>query len=272
MTGTSDNEARMGPMWLIDDAVAEALTQGDPVDERFAPIADAARHIAATADGPVPEPSAELRALLGRDGPCTLVGGAAPSAPAAGRPGERRHLGRARKVAVAVSLAAGGVVGLTGAAAAGVLPSPLRTAIDTVSPLDLPEPAGAESDRPEPGPTSTSGSTQPGGNSSSTTRRSEDVPTTGPSGGDGRPSPPASGLDRAGETPAAPNLPTSVPVGPPASTPATTHPTSSTTPAATTPASTTPGATAPGATAPGATATARATTTTSPHNPSATAR
>lgn len=124
-------------------------------------------------------------------------------------------LGLAAKVGLGLGVAAASV---TGAGAAGVLPDPAQevvaTVVDTVTPFQIPEPSSSRPtvDRPRGGTVGKVGgpSTVPGGGNGIT----GDV--EGPSGagggvGVGPSADDSTGLGRANETPAAGNVPTSLP-------------------------------------------------------------
>ena len=233
---SGDGDAEMAAM-ALDDETIEAIVRGEPVEGRVAAaLATVARGIEAAGDGPLPAPSAELRLLLAVGPP----GAAAPAdgppvdttsievAAVAGVAPDATVVDLAARLAVAAGVAAVGTVALTGAGAAGVLPTPVRSVVDFVSPVDLPAPADeapTDADDPPVAPAADGATTSPAG--------SPTVPLGGAApGGDPSPAPSAGpspaadqGLARAGETPAAPHLPTttaapgtSVPGGSPSAT------------------------------------------------------
>jgi hypothetical protein len=228
----------MARLWLVDDETCEAITRGDEVDPRFAPLAATARHIEAVGDRPAPPASAELRALFagaGRSGPVAAAPIPLGRVRVTGRVAGR---GRAAKVALGASVAAAGVVGIAGAGAAGVLPEPMRDLVEFLSPIDPPEPSTPADERDDRETDGTN--TGPRGATSDGSPRTGDPAGGDPGGGSSTtaatpgPAPAAEdGLDRAAETPAAPRLPTTTttaggqdadvpdePAGPPDTTPA----------------------------------------------------
>jgi hypothetical protein len=320
VTAPGDGVGGMTPMGLIDDATIEAMVRGDDVPAPYTALATLVRQVQTTAERQVPSPSPALRELFvapdpadtaplapvgdatvvalplvdpghaNGDGPGTgstdaRAGGTTRPRHAApgGRHG-RRHRSLGGRVAVGAGVALAGIVTIAGAGAAGVLPGPVRTVVEFVSPVDPPSPhaeddpgttvpegdpargAGSE-DAPTGGdpavgsPTTTPGGVTPGG---VTPADPADPGAPGDGADPADPADPATpvvpgpatasddGIDRAGDTPAEPRLPTTTAPSPTTSTTTAVRPgASDDTPGGTAP--TTPGApavTAPGDTAP----------------------
>lgn len=156
MTPPDDYPSEM-PEPLVDDAAAEALFTGRwQGDGELAAVSGFLGALRATAQDPAPPPSPALAAVLAGGLPGGL---AAPPPPVA-----RRHRSpwprRLRAAALGLGMAA---TGLTGAAAAGVLPDALQRAVGSVvgavTPFSVPKPAGEDTrilHRPPVGTPSTS--------------------------------------------------------------------------------------------------------------------
>jgi hypothetical protein len=219
----------MSLTWLLDDETTEAIMRCDAVDPRLEHLAVFAKQVRELGDGPPPPASLELEALIasgGRPGNGTTGSRnmlADPTMPATGRV---VHLGFAAKLGLGTAVAA---VSMAGAAAAGVLPdaaqSAVRHAVEAVTPVEFTEPG-------EERPTNFGErvSNDATGASDGDHGVDGDVISDEAPGAVHRPTDPAgsadSGLDRAGDTPAASHLPEDVPVppadaadGPPDSTP-----------------------------------------------------
>lgn len=213
MSGSGDNESEMPPTGLLDEETIEAIVTGDEVDARFDQIVAFARQVRAVGDEPPPPVSPALEAVFaGRAVPRSRRGRlpgrlATAAAKVAG-------LGAVAKIGLGTSVAAASVVA---AGAGGVLPGPVnegvRGAIEAVTPVDFGDPGTSDepADRDDPGRFGDRVSSDATGESDGDPgvdggEVSEEAP-----GASHRPSgtgPPENrGLDRAGETPAAPNLP-----------------------------------------------------------------
>jgi hypothetical protein len=204
--------------WGLDDETIEALVRGDEVDPQFEPLALFARSVRALGDGPPPTPSPALRALIesgGRsDGLGTTTRVLAARATSRTR-GRRAGMGLAAKLGLGTAVAAGS---MAGAAAAGVLPdqaqNPVRAAIEAVTPVEFDAPADdgpANFGERVSNDATGQGDGDPGVDGDTISDEAPGAahrPTdTGPDRvGAGNP-----GLDRASETPAAPELPDDVP-------------------------------------------------------------
>lgn len=269
MSGPGDNETEMSPTWLLDDETIEAIVAGREVDARFDQIAAFARQVQALGDEPPPPASAALEAVFdGRRPRRGLVlhrGGLTTAA------AKVAGLAVVVKIGLGTSVAAAGVVA---AGAAGVLPDAaterVRGAIEKVTPVDFG--GSGASDDPATGDDPGNPDRFGDGVSRDATGESDGVPgvdggviSEEAPGATNRPADPGAardrGIDRAGETPAAPQLPgePGLSDGAPA------------TPGATAPGATAPGATAPGATAPGRTRDPTATPPSTGSSPAATA-
>ncbi|HET6950890.1 MAG TPA: hypothetical protein VFI47_10970 [Acidimicrobiales bacterium] len=223
----------MGTTGSIDDLDIEAIIRGEPVEPDHAPLAAFAQEVRALGDGPAPRASSELAALLDNGlGPRAALR-AVPTAdvaeraergvraaahrrpPASGRlavlTGKVAGLGVVAKIGLGATLAAAGVAG---AGAAGVLPpaanDAVRGAIEVVSPVEFNHPGTTENPatfghRVSPDATGAADG-QPGVDGPAT---AGDAPGTAPGQAPGQTG--ETGLDRAHETPAAGNVPDSVP-------------------------------------------------------------
>ena len=156
MTPRDDYPSEM-PEPVVDDAAAEALLTGRwQGDGELAAVSGFLGALRATAQDPAPPPSPALAAVL--------AGGLPDGVAAPPPPVTRRHRStwarRVRAAALGLGMAA---TGLTGAAAAGVLPDALQRAVgsvvETVTPFSVPKPAGDDTrilHRPPVGTPSTS--------------------------------------------------------------------------------------------------------------------
>jgi hypothetical protein len=216
----------------IHDDVIEAIVRGESVHDVHAPLMAFADQVRALGDEPVPVPSRELTAVLagravpvpGADPYLTVVSAAGPG----GRPGRKRMPGTETaaamttkvaglsllaKLGLGTSLAA---AGMTGAGAAGVLPTAandaVRGAIEIVTPVDF----GSSGDTPSYGSKVSADAT---GESDGEKGVDGQTIADGAPGAAHRPDSAAvdetpgqsgdAGLTRANETPAAPNAPDS---------------------------------------------------------------
>lgn len=146
-----------GPVDLVDDETIDAILEDEPVDPRVRHLAAFAEEARCLGDGPPPQPSAALAALIDRGGARgdrSLSTARTPPAtrqtPAARRRRPGRTLVAARvaglglvaKVALAASV---GTAGVAAAGATGVLPGPatrqVRQAIEVTTPFEFREPA-----------------------------------------------------------------------------------------------------------------------------------
>jgi|SRR5829696_447845 len=216
-----DDSREMASTWLIDDDTSEAITRGDDVDLGLASIAAVARRIEAEGDRPPPSPSPELQALfVARGHP--RPGAVRPHrrGRVAGRAGDVAGRSLVARAAIGASVAATVVAAVSGAAAAGVLPEPVREVVEFVSPVNPPSPPAG--DRHEDDGASTPatpggrGAATPGGAAADDSGSGTVTPAPAPAA--------TEGLDRAAETPASSHLPTTTsttaPPGPPSTTPA----------------------------------------------------
>ena len=206
MTGSGDYASGMSPTPLLDDETIEAIIAGEEVDARFDDLVAFARTVRAIGDQPPPRPSPALDACFASPfGPRRGRRVAAAAAKVAG-------LSVAAKVGLGTSLAAASVMA---AGAGGALPGPasdgVRAGIEAVTPLEFGDPAAP--DRP-------AGAEDPErfGTRVSSDATGESDGTPGVDGGEisdeapgaaNRPDEPGEdrGLDRAGQTPAAPYVP-----------------------------------------------------------------
>lgn len=243
MSTTDDHNGEMNVHGLLDDATAAAILAGRSVrDPALRPVAGLVAEMRSLAQEAAPAPSAQLAAILA-GGPVAAAREDSSAATAA-RPvsdvrGRRARLGRpgpsalsrlARNVAAAglaarIALGAGvAAAGMTGAAAAGVLPGPVQDAVagamETVTPFEFPRHAD---DRPEPSPGVIPGDSNlaPG--------TVPDEPSDGLPGSADPQVPSAPGMSPAGSAPSSP-APTAgtVPTTVPATTPTTGAPRSET--------------------------------------------
>ncbi|HZM31952.1 MAG TPA: hypothetical protein VFB77_15755 [Acidimicrobiales bacterium] len=110
----------------IHDEVIDAIVQGEPVPELFAPLVVFAQEVRLLEDAPAPSPSPELADLL------------ASRVRVAGLTGKVAGLGLVAKLGLGTSVA---VAGITAAGVAGVLPAAandvVRGAVEVVSPVDF---------------------------------------------------------------------------------------------------------------------------------------
>jgi hypothetical protein len=229
VTGFGDDGPDMSLTWLLDDETSEAIMRCDEVDDRLDRLAAFAKQVRDLGDGPLPPASPALQALIasgGRQGRSAtrrsrmLAGGTmTPASRVAG-------LGVAAKLGLGTAAA---VVGMAGAAAAGVLPdaaqNAVRHAVEAVTPVEFTEPADEH-------PTNFGErvSNDATGASDGDHGVDGDVISDEAPGAAHRPADPGvptnNGLDRAAETPAASHLPDDVPSpqangsgGPPAAPP-----------------------------------------------------
>ena len=230
MTTSGDHGPEMSLTWLLDDETSEAIVRCDAVDPGLEHLAVFAKQVRGLGDGPAPPVSQELQALI------TSGGGQGHGAV------ERNPMfadqtmtatNRAAGLGLAAKLglgAAAATLGMAGAAAAGVLPDQandaLRHAVEAVTPVEFTEPSDEHptnfGDRVSTDATG-AGDGQPGVDGDTI---SDEAPGAAHRPAD--PGTPAStGLDRAAQTPAAPQLPADVPAtqddetnGPPEGAPA----------------------------------------------------
>lgn len=232
MSPRGDDDAGMKATRHIHDDVIEAIVRGESVHDVHAPLMAFADQVRALGDEPVPVPSHDLAAVLaGRAVPgpdpdpyLSVVSAAGPG----GRSGRNRMpgietaaamttkvagLSLLAKLGLGTSLAAAGV---TGAGAAGVLPTAandaVRGAIEVVTPVDFETPdetpsygsrVSADATGESDGEKGVDGQTIADGAPGAAHRPdSAAVDETPGQSGD-------AGLTRANETPAAPNAPDS---------------------------------------------------------------
>jgi len=208
-----DHEDEMKASRLLHDDAIDAIVRGDEVHPAHRPLAAFAEQVRALGEGPVPQASPELAALLyGREavGDATAVAaGSDLDVPAARTGHGRRRLSPLAKVGLGTLAVAGAVA----AGAAGVLPAAandaVRGAIAAVSPVEF----GQHHDEPRSddnfGNRVSSDATgesdgQPGVDGQQT---SEEAPGATHRSGDTPGQSGVTGLDQANQTPAAPNAP-----------------------------------------------------------------
>ena len=214
MTTFGDHSREMSLTWLLDDETSEAIMRCDEVDPRLDHLAAFAKQVRDLGDGPSPPASPALRALIGSGGlpgrgPArrsrTLAKRTTPTT------GKIRSLGLAAKLGVGTAVAA---VGMAGAAAAGVLPDQasdaVRHAVEAVTPVEFIEPADEHPTNFGDGVSKDATGASDGQHGVDGDVISDEAP-----GAAHRPTDPgkpaATGLDRAGQTPAAPHLPADAP-------------------------------------------------------------
>lgn len=165
MTDPSDVPADMTGASSLDDRAADRLLRGRAVDGH--------PELASFVTGltglttPPPEPRGELVALLavGFDPTAAAAGSPVPAWPPARRRSWRRPTARVARLSVAAKVLLGSVValaGMTSAAGAGVLPTPVQNGfaevVRTMTPFELPTPepqapaggTGGDDDGPAP--------------------------------------------------------------------------------------------------------------------------
>ena len=230
MTTSGDHGPEMSLTWLLDDETSEAIMRCDEVAPGLEHLAVFAKHVRVLGDGPTPPASPALRALIasgGRQG-CGATGRNRMFADQTMAATSRvASLGFAGKLGLGTAAAA---LSMAGAAAAGVLPDQandaLRHAVEAVTPVEFTEPADEH-------PTNFGERVSKDATGASDGQRGVDGDTISDEapGAVHRPADPGEpankGLDRAGETPAAPHLAEERPApqsdgtnGPPAEQPA----------------------------------------------------
>jgi len=233
MSRSGDYDYDMADDVLADEAI-EAFFLGLPHPgwEQDEALASLASHVSAAVDAPSPSPDHALLQLF-----WSGEAAARPAAVAAAPSGEPLDVvasggtgvGRRRRLRVLASVATGmavAVLGVGAAGATGALPAPAQRVvarvIEAVSPFEVPEPSGSGSGRSAP--RGDGGGVDAGDAVTSTTTAETAPPIAVRPGGapGGVPSPApvpqlggGTGLDRAGQTPAAELIPPAVP-GPPA--------------------------------------------------------
>jgi hypothetical protein len=230
VTPVGDHGPEMSLTWLLDDETSEAIMRCDEVDPRLDHLAAFAKHVRDLGDTPSPPASPALRALIasgGRPGRGATRRSRMFAERTTSASGKMTSLGLAAKLGVGTAVAA---IGMAGAAAAGVLPDQandaVRHAVEAVTPVEFTEPADEH-------PTSFGERVSKDATGASDGQHGVDgdVISDEAPGAAHRPADPgapaATGLDRAGETPAAPHLPDDTlppqadePDGPPDTTPA----------------------------------------------------
>ena len=214
-----------------DDATVEAFLSGRAVRaDQVGPLACFAEDLRVALHGPMPAARSDLATLLSTgfspdNGDLAAMPGSAATGPArqaAGLPKWRKTRmlvsdllsNAAAKAALAVAVA---TAGLVGAGAAGALPASAQHAVasvvSTVTPLQLPDPNGQSTGTTDgdgqattPGPNA--GGAAKGLDRANQTPAAGQAPTSVPGANTGGA---AKGLDRANQTPAAGHAPTSVP-------------------------------------------------------------
>ena len=214
MTTSGDHGREMSLTWLLDDETSEAIMRCDAVDPRLEHLAVFAKQVRDLGDGPAPSVSQELQALIASGGGqrSGAVGRnrmfADQSMTATGRVAS---LGFAAKLGLGTAAAA---LSMAGAAAAGVLPDQandaVRHAVEAVTPVEFTEPGDEH-------PTNFGDRVSRDATGTSDGQRGVDGDTISDEapGAAHRPADPgqpaSTGLDRAAQTPAAPQLPADVP-------------------------------------------------------------
>jgi hypothetical protein len=210
VTRSGDHGREMSLTWLLDDETSEAILRGDEVDPHLERLALFANQVRGLDLAPAPPASPALQELIASGGG-RLCDATARSRTAAGQgmPPTRRvvRLGFAAKLGLGTAAAA---LGMAGAAAAGVLPdqanNALRHAVEAFTPVEFPEPTADHptnfGDRVSRDATGTSD----GENGVDGGTISDQAPGAAHSPADPADSG-STGLDRAGETPAAPHVP-----------------------------------------------------------------
>ena len=214
MTTSGDHGPEMSLTWLMDDETSEAILRGDEVDPHLERLALFANQVRGLGDAPPPPPSSALQELIASSGG-VLCGATGRSRTSAGQdmPATRGvvRLGFAAKLGLGSAVAA---LGMAGAAAAGVLPdqanNALRHAVEAVTPMEFTEPTAEHptnfGDRVSTDATGTSD----GEHGVDGGTISDQAPGAAHRSADpGEPG--SAGLDRAGETPAAPHVPGDAP-------------------------------------------------------------
>jgi hypothetical protein len=210
VTRSGDDGPEMSPTWLLNDDTSEAILRCDEVDPRLDRLVLFAKQVRGLGDGPAPPASPALQELIASGGGhrCGATGRdrmfADETITATGRVAS---LGFAAKLGLGTAVAA---LSMAGAAAAGVLPDQandaVRHAVEAVTPVEFTEPADEH-------PTNFGErvSTDATGASDGEHGVDGDTISDEAPGAVHRPADPggpaSTGLDRAGETPAAPHLP-----------------------------------------------------------------
>jgi hypothetical protein len=229
VTTSGDHGREMSLTWLLDDETSEAILRGDEVVPHLERLALFANQVRGLGDAPAPPASPALQELI-ESGGGQLRSATAVSRMSAGQgmPATRRvvRLGFAGKLGLGTAAA---VLGMAGAAAAGVLPdqanNALRHAVEAFTPVEFPEPTAEHptnfGDRVSTDATGASD----GENGVDGGTISDQAPGSAHRSADAG-EPADTGLDRAGETPAAPHVPADAPAqadtqnGPPDEAPA----------------------------------------------------
>jgi hypothetical protein len=228
VTTSGDHGREMSLTWLLDDETSEAIMRCDAVDPGLEHLAVFAKQVRDLGDGPAPPISRELQALIASGGGqgCGAVGRNRMFAAQTTSAGRVAGLGFAAKLGLGTAAAA---LSMAGAAAAGVLPDQandaVRHAVEAVTPVEFTEPADEH-------PTNFGDRVSRDATGTSDGQRGVDGDTISDEapGAAHRPADPgqpaSTGLDRAAQTPAAPQLPADVPAqvddtnGPPDGVPA----------------------------------------------------
>jgi hypothetical protein len=213
----------MTPVGIIPDDIIEAIVAERSVRPPYACLVGLADDVRAVGDGPAPDPSAELAALLrgSRAGSAAFAEDMPTGVAVRRRPSlatKVAGLGVLAKVGLGTSIAAAGVIG---GGAAGVLPGGaadvVRSAVEAISPFEL---GGSPPEQPVSKPDA--GSSRDSGTGSD----GSDGATDAEDGSGGSRGPRANGVDeppgqtsdtgltRANETPAEPHAPDTTPATP----------------------------------------------------------
>ena len=233
MTRSGDHGPEMSLTWLLDDETSEAILRGDEVDPRLERLSLFANQVRGLGDAPAPPASPALQELIASGGGqrCGALGRNRMFA-AQGMTATRRvaSLGLAAKLGLGTAAAA---LGMAGAAAAGVLPDQandaVRGAVEAVTPVEFTEPNTEHptnfGDRVSSDATGTSDGERGVDGDTISDEAPGEAHRPAESGQPG-----STGLDRAGETPAAPHAPDSASAaqdnaqnGPPDAAPADQH-------------------------------------------------
>jgi len=150
MSDRGDDVPEMPPAPLLDDAMIDALIDGDPVPRGLDHLAAFAAGVRAVSDRPAPQPSVELAALLTRGGQDVDADAPTPLIPQRTR--RRSVLAKAAGLGIAAKIGLGSTAvaaAVVGAGAAGVLPRGadrvVRDAIEVVTPVEFTDRDGLDS-------------------------------------------------------------------------------------------------------------------------------
>jgi hypothetical protein len=214
VTTSGDHDPEMSLTWLLDDETSEAILRGDEVDPRLKRLALFANQVRGLGDAPAAPASPELQELIASgDGQRCGAPGRDRMFASQGVTATRRvaSMGFAAKLGVGTAAA---VLGMAGAAAAGVLPDQandaLRGVVEAVTPVEFTEPTAEHEPNFGDRVSSDANGTSDGERGVDGDTISDEAP--GAAHRPTEPGQPASaGLDRADATPATPRLPDDAP-------------------------------------------------------------